>query len=67
MNATLKDDQAGYAGLYWLSDSITLNPGATYRVVLIHRAGETALSGTIYAERTDPARRCPCVNDYGPA
>jgi hypothetical protein len=65
VDATLKDAQAGYAGLYWLSDPLTLNPGTTYRVVLIHRAGETVLSGTIYVNG-QILSTLPKINDYGP-
>ena len=47
VEATLKDAQTNYNGLYWVADSWTLNPGTTYRVVLIHRADDTSVSGTI--------------------
>jgi hypothetical protein len=47
-DATLKDAQLGYAGFYFAYDNVTLNPGVTYRVVLIHRAGEEAISGIVY-------------------
>jgi len=49
IQATLKDSQPGYAGLYWVFDFLALNPGMTYQVVLIHRAGETVISGAVYA------------------
>jgi hypothetical protein len=65
VEATLKDTQAGYAGFYWVSDYVTLNPGTTYRVVLIHRAGETVISGAIYANG-QLLSALPNVNNYGP-
>jgi opacity protein-like surface antigen len=47
-SATLKDSQPLYAGFYFASDNLPLNPGMTYRVVLIHRADTEAISGTVY-------------------
>lgn len=49
LDATLKDSQPGYAGLYFAYDDLPLNPGVTYRVVLIHRAGESSISGTVFS------------------
>jgi hypothetical protein len=48
LDATLKDSQLGYAGFYFAYDDQTLNPGTTYRVVLIHRAGTAAIQGAVY-------------------
>jgi hypothetical protein len=48
VNATLKDSQPGYAGFYVVYDNVTLDPAVTYRVVLIHRAGEGVITGSIY-------------------
>ena len=47
VTATLKDSQSGYAGFYFASDNLPLNPGVTYRVVLIHRAGTATVSGEV--------------------
>lgn len=49
VNATLKDSQPGYAGFYVIYDNVTMDPAVTYRVVLIHRAGEGVITGAIYA------------------
>lgn len=48
MDVTLKDAQPGFAGFYFAYDNLPLNPGVTYRVVLIHHLGEPGISGTIY-------------------
>ena len=48
MDATLKDAQPGFAGFYFAYDNVPLNPGVTYRVVLIHHVGEPGISGTVY-------------------
>jgi hypothetical protein len=48
LQATLKDPQPGYAGLYWVVAYATLSPGTTYRVVLTHGAGETVIHGAVY-------------------
>jgi hypothetical protein len=48
LDATLKDSQLGYAGFYFAYDDLPLNPGVTYRVVLIHRAGTAAITGAVY-------------------
>jgi hypothetical protein len=48
VNATLKDSQPGYAGFYVVYDNVTLSPGVTYRIVLIHRAGEGVITGVVY-------------------
>ena len=48
IDATLKDSQPGYAGLYWVYDNLPLNPGVTCQVVLIHRAGECGITGVVY-------------------
>jgi len=66
VQATLKDSQPGYAGLYWVFDYLTLNPGTTYRVVLIHRAGETVISGAVYANG-QLLSTLPNASNYGPA
>ena len=65
IQATLKDSQLGYAGFCWAFDYLTLSPGTTYRVLLIHRAGETAISGDVYAngQRLSTLRN---ANNYGP-
>jgi hypothetical protein len=47
VNATLKDSQSGYAGFYVVYDNVTLDSTVTYRVVLIHRAGEGVITGAI--------------------
>ena len=65
LDATLKDSQPGYAGLYWVFDNLTLNPGVTYRVVLIHRVGESAISGVIYTNG-QVFTALPIVDNYGP-
>lgn len=65
VQATLKDSQLGYAGLYWVFDYLTLNPGTTYRVLLIHRAGEMVISGAIYANG-QLLSTLPNVSNYGP-
>ena len=65
VEATLKDAQTNYNGLYWVADSWTLNPGTTYRVVLIHRADDTSVSGTIYANG-QLVSTLPIVNNYSP-
>jgi hypothetical protein len=48
LQATLKDAQPGYNGFYWTVAYAPLNPSVTYRVELIHRAGETIIHGTVY-------------------
>jgi len=48
LEATLKDSQAGYAGLFWTVAYDPLSPGILYRVELIHQAGETVVHGTVY-------------------
>ncbi len=48
INATLKDSQPGYAGFYVVYDNVTLDSGVTYRIVLIHRAGEETITGGVY-------------------
>jgi len=45
-DATLIDDTG--TNYYFAYDNVTLNPGVTYRVVLIHQAGAEAISGAIY-------------------
>jgi hypothetical protein len=47
INATLKDTQPGYAGFDVIYDSITIQPGVTYRIQLIHRAGEATITGSV--------------------
>jgi hypothetical protein len=49
VDATLKDSQPGYAGFYFAYDDLPLNPGVTYRVVLIHPAGTETISGEVSA------------------
>jgi len=65
VDATVKDAQAGYAGFYWLSDSWSLNPTNLYRVVLIHRADESRITGAIYSGGK-LLTSFPGINDYGP-
>ena len=48
IDATLKDSQPGYAGLYWVYDNLPLNPGVNYQIMLIHRAGEKVITGIVY-------------------
>ena len=48
IQATLKDSQPGYEGFYWTVDYLSLQPGITYRVLLVHRTGETVISGNVY-------------------
>jgi hypothetical protein len=48
IDATLKDSQPGYAGLYFVYDNVTLNPGVTYRIVLIHHVGDETITGVVY-------------------
>ena len=48
VNATLLDSQPYFGGLCEVYDNLTLNPGVTYQVVLIHRAGEEVITGVVY-------------------
>ena len=48
IEATLKDSQPGYEGFYWVVNYLTLQPGVTYRIMLVHRAGKTVISGSVY-------------------
>jgi hypothetical protein len=48
MDVTLKDAQPGFLGIYFAFDNVPLNPGVTYRVVLIHHIGEPGISGAVY-------------------
>ncbi len=47
-DATLKDAQTNFAGFYFAYDNLPLNPGVTYRVVLIHHAGTATISGEVF-------------------
>ena len=48
VNATLLDSQPFFSGLYEIFDNLTLEPGVTYHIVLIHRAGQETITGTVY-------------------
>jgi hypothetical protein len=48
IEATLKDSQPGYEGFFWVVNYMTLQPGVTYRIMLVHRAGEPVISGSVY-------------------
>jgi hypothetical protein len=48
IDATLKDSQSGYAGFYFVYDDLPLNPGVTYQVVFIHRAGASSVTGEVF-------------------
>jgi hypothetical protein len=48
VNATLLDSQPFFGGLYEVFDNLTLDPAVTYRIVLIHRAGQEIITGTVY-------------------
>ncbi|HEY5298441.1 MAG TPA: hypothetical protein VIK59_11010 [Verrucomicrobiae bacterium] len=65
IDATLKDSQPGFAGLSFAYDNLPLNPGVTYRVVLIHRAGEESISGVVYTNG-QIYTSLPIVENYGP-
>ena len=65
IDATLKDAQPRYAGLYFVYDNLKLNSGVTCRVVLIHRAGEAVITGVVYTNG-QVFTLLPVVADYGP-
>jgi hypothetical protein len=48
VNATLLDSQPFFSGLYEIFDNLTLDPAVTYRIVLVHRAGQETITGTVY-------------------
>ena len=48
VNAALLDSQPFFGGLYDAFDNLTLEPGVTYRIVLIHHVGEEIITGTVY-------------------
>jgi hypothetical protein len=48
VNATLLDSQPFFSGLYEVFAKFTLDPGVTYRIVLIHRVGQEIITGTVY-------------------
>jgi len=47
IDATLKDNEAGYAGFAFAYDDQTLQPGVTYQIVLSHAAGSTNITGEV--------------------
>jgi hypothetical protein len=62
LDATLIDESNG---LYFAFDaSQPMTPDATYHIVLIHRAGESAVSGTVYTNGR-PFTVLPGVRNYG--
>lgn len=63
-DATLKDAQTNFSGFYFTYDNLPLNPGATYRVVLIHHAGTATISGELFTNGI-VASRLPNVYSGG--
>jgi hypothetical protein len=47
IDASLKDNQPGYAGLAFAYDNLPLNPGVTYQIILSHAAGSTNITGRV--------------------
>jgi len=50
IDATLKDSQSGYAGFYFAYDNLSLDPGITYHVTLVHAAGMPNVTGEVLAD-----------------
>jgi len=46
-DATLKDNQPGFAGLAFAYDNPVVSTGVTYQVILSHAAGSTNISGQV--------------------